>query len=109
MAYAHRYSFFLANGFYAEPQTLHSCDNPPCVNPAHLHEGTPQDNSDEMVERGRRVILRGESNGQSKLTATDILEIREIVGLTNGQIGERYGVHNSIISSIRNHKSWQHI
>ncbi len=109
MTLAHRYSFFLANGFYAEPQTLHSCDNPPCVNPAHLHEGTAQDNSDEMIERGRRVILRGEANGQSKLTPTDVLEIRAIVGMTICEIGKQYGVHNGVISSIRNRKSWQHI
>ena len=109
MILAHRYSFFLANGFYAEPQTLHSCDNPPCVNPKHLHEGTHQDNSDEMIERGRQVILKGEANGKAKLTEADVLEIRAIVGMSNVQIGERYGVHNGIISGIRNRKSWQHI
>jgi hypothetical protein len=34
-------------------QVLHSCDNPPCINPAHLRAGTPAQNSAEMVERGR--------------------------------------------------------
>ena len=29
---AHRYSFFLHYGFYP-PVVMHSCDNPPCVNP----------------------------------------------------------------------------
>lgn len=31
----------------------HTCDNPPCCNPAHLYEGTAQDNSDDAVVRGR--------------------------------------------------------
>jgi len=52
---AHRFSLTLYEGNSPEgkPYALHSCDNPPCVNPGHLRWGSAQDNTDDMFERGR--------------------------------------------------------
>ena len=51
---AHRLMWELMNGPVPEGMMiLHSCDNPPCVLPAHLRVGTAKDNSDDMVSRGR--------------------------------------------------------
>jgi hypothetical protein len=49
---AHRYSFFLHNGFYPDV-VRHSCDNPSCVNPKHLLAGTQSDNMKDASERKR--------------------------------------------------------
>lgn len=35
---------------------LHSCDRPECVNPAHLRLGTPRDNAQDAIDRGRHHL-----------------------------------------------------
>ena len=48
----HRYSFFLHHGFYP-PVVMHTCDNPPCINPFHLLAGTTALNIADCVAKGR--------------------------------------------------------
>ena len=57
---AHRYSWAYAHGVEIDdiPEgffVLHSCDNPPCVNPNHLRIGTAKENNEDMMSRGRQV------------------------------------------------------
>ena len=50
------------------------CDNPPCVNPAHLAEGTARDNVRDRDSKGRQA--RGDRNPASTLVADDVRAIR---------------------------------
>lgn len=54
-AYAHRVAYELLVGPIPadKPHIMHSCDNPPCINPAHLLAGTPLDNMQDRDRKGR--------------------------------------------------------
>lgn len=53
----------------AGQMVLHSCDNPRCINPAHLRLGTHMDNMADMASRRRSAGL--------KLTPEQVAYIRE--------------------------------
>lgn len=111
--YAHRYSYGLHNGPIPDGlMVMHSCDNPPCVNPAHLTIGTAQDNLSDMAAKGRGVTAatraRGERHASAKLTETDVLAIRSDPR-SQDAIASEYGVGQSAISRILLRKTWTHI
>lgn len=112
LVYAHRLAGHLWKGFALDSPlfVLHSCDNPPCINPEHLREGTRADNARDMVERGRQFIpaIAGEQHWNSRLSVEDVEHIYDLVasGASQSSVARAYGVVPSVISRIVNGKAW---
>jgi len=103
---AHRFIYVMAYGPIPDGlHVLHSCDNPGCVNPDHLHLGTHQENMAEAVERNRFNPCVGEDNPNAKITAAEVEEIR-VDTRRQRDIAADYGVSQATVSNIKNAKVW---
>lgn len=91
---------------------LHTCDVRMCVSENHLFEGTRKDNTDDMISKGRQVVLRGSSHGNSSLTEEKVRAIRRLCDLkisTKTEIARVFGVSRSCVRDIVSRKNWSHI
>lgn len=115
-ALAHRVAWAIEHGA-CPPRDLcvcHRCDNPPCTNPRHLFLGTQAENIADMDRKGRRVTGNrplGEDNNMSKLTTSDVVEIRRLcaAGAAQRGVAARFGVTQSAVSVVVRRKSWKHV
>lgn len=113
--YAHRFAWELEHD-RSVPEGLdvmHSCDNPSCVNPAHLSAGTRDDNMQDCAAKGRSVSRppRGEVHRDHVLTADDVREIRaaRAGGTAVRTLVQRYGVSDTRIRKIVARRAWRHV
>jgi len=137
---ANRIALLLSTGELDEELfAIHSCDNPPCCNPAHIRAGTHMDNMrdkcarsrcpsgashhfhlhPERVARGKRSgkytkpekTPRGESHGCSKLTELQVIEIRQRsdAGEKGRYLAGCFNVTEGTISEVVLRKTWTHI
>lgn len=92
----------------ADKFMCHRCDNPKCVNPKHLFAGTTEENMKGAKSKGR--IARGERLPQSKLTATEVRQIRASVGFrTPKEIETLFGISPRARRKVINRETWNHV
>jgi hypothetical protein len=91
---AHRISYELHHSPIPDGMhVMHKCDNPACVNPAHLKLGTHLDNMKDMYSKGRRKAA-------AKLSSDDVKQV------VNGNASAKvlslvFGVSSARINQLR--------
>lgn len=128
---AHRLSWIRHNGRVPERTEFvcHTCDTPACVNPDHLFLGTPKENTQDMMRKGRRVapviknracgerhgsktkperLKRGSAHHQAKITESDVLDIRASKEPLSA-LSKRYGMTPTTLSKVRRGLLWRHV
>lgn len=108
----HRIICEYVNGPQPTPlhEAAHSCGNGHlgCITPRHLSWKTHQENEKDKVTHG--TIRRGETVPSAKLTATQVIKIRTVLGTMSQQrIAHRFGVAQTTISLIKRGRIWTHI
>ena len=109
---AHRFAYHDANGgIPSGKHILHGCDNPKCVNPAHLRAGTHQDNMAEKIAKGRQRgggSRIGIDHHASKLTP-DIVRTIRASSATTKELAALFGVSGTSLAAARKGKTWRHV
>jgi len=99
---AHRLAYLTWIGSLELGQNAcHRCDNPPCINPAHLFAGTTAQNMADMASKRRS--RNGERHVDAKLSDADVAAIRASYTGRHGeksQIARDYGVSLALVSLI---------
>lgn len=93
----HRLSLEIVRGVpLGELFACHTCDNPPCANPAHLFAGTTLENAIDMVNKGRGVVRPSPSLGESNGRAYPVQIVRQarsryLEGISIAEVSREYG------------------
>lgn len=113
---AHRVSYEIFKGEIPEDKfVLHSCDNPPCIKPAHLRIGTHEDNAKDMSYRDRmnfRPYFRDpERHSHAKLDWEKVNKIRKLWNdgyHTCAELGREFGLGSGSVNAIVNMQTWRY-
>lgn len=122
---SHRYAFYKSYVPAVKGKmVLHHCDNPACVRPSHLFEGTAKRNSKDREARNRgnhptgfrtavythpEMIKYGEECRFAKLTWAKVSDIRKLLdnGWSRKMVAQKFGVSVGTIRLIEIKETWK--
>lgn len=108
---AHRAAWVLCRGVLPDESisVCHRCDNPSCVNPAHLFLGTNIDNIRDRDAKGRQA--RGERQSKAKLTEERVVALRlaRAAGVMTRDLAREFGISQWNVCFICQGRGWKHV
>ena len=105
---AHRYAYEVFKGtLEAKLQVCHTCDNPSCVNPAHLFLGTVKDNMADMQKKGRKALSRNPEHKWLDREMVDAMRKDFEQGMRQAEISLKYGYSRSQVNRVVLYKIWK--
>lgn len=112
---APKFCFIFVKKEALAPRNLvcHTCDNPSCINPAHLFQATAKENAIDCSVKGRKRPRRGSQVSASKLTEALVERARALrkTGLTIRAIHEVLGKplsYSNLAHAIAGN-TWAHV
>jgi hypothetical protein len=108
---AHRFLLDVLEGpLEAGVLAMHACDNPPCVRPDHLRQGTVAENQADMARKGR-AGHRGERSPQAKLTEEIVRDVRRRAGEGESvsAMARELGVSSRLLRGVVAGLRWSHV
>jgi hypothetical protein len=115
---SHIFSYWVNVGDIPEGKwILHSCDNPPCVNPAHLFLGDRSVNMKDCANKGRLNVqvdsssISRENNVNAKLVTEDVVKIRKMFdeGYMAWQIAKKFNISTKHAYEIKWRNVWKSV
>lgn len=107
---AHRAAWYAAHGDWP-PLLMHTCDNPACVDVAHLQPGTQMENIHDAM-RKRRFDKAGSAHHGAKLTEVAVRMMRRthsFGGVTTSRLAAQFGVTPAMTRLVLRRKNWTHL
>lgn len=98
--YAHRVSFVMEYGdIDVGKYVLHRCDVRNCVNPQHLYQGTPQDNTNDMMARARHHTLRITQNVDPDVLR-QVKEFYSTGDYSQRELADFFGIRAEVVQRV---------
>lgn len=105
---AHRFAFERSFG-PPSGEVMHECDEPRCVNPRHLRDGTRAENEADKLAKGRQA--RGERHGCARYSADQVERVKALLSerIPRQQIAEATGVRLATVHTIASGRQWREV